>query len=490
MTAGRRASSEDIGPEIQAFMRLAFDTVKPRWVVTVERKGTALIRTHCDPDHRRGHPTDWGKVISSEALQRVDPAALREGNFLVLDEGIYHGRRIQKALDVLEEKQVPRNRVKVAAFSVHEHSSFEDVSVRWFGELASDRYGEVRRRLIEYFQQQGSLLLDTEHIEVPVELNCGPLEFFDALCRAGVGVEHVSGGGQQNLTIYNPVLLDEADLLRRLPRKTTIRNVVRKIRVVERARNRYAIIPIFYPSVPAEAGLDSMDNIEECLRAQAFDAESMFHLVGVFAAINLFRTVFAFLRDLIRDGKISVSVPQLGDVDDSVSHLKVLFPSLDIEALRGFVERSVEAGRAYRLRRPQMRTTVRVEAVEGTRYGAELRRLHWLVLRRVLDVWHRSPGKRRGATLAELMQIGQTNKLAPQSEVAEALLSAAIDRAIDDADLIPDVSVLPFSDGVRRVVRTFKLDGELILSDVERTAALWRSMTDAPPIRDRGTQWM
>ena len=232
------AIDQDIGVQIDEFLHLTLEKVKPTWIVTVERKGTALLRTVFDNHSHREVCLDWGNVLSSDAINSFPSERLREGAILLLDDGIHGGGRVSQALDVLtREKKVPREHIKIASFSVHEDSTFEGIDFHWFGRLRDSQYRRVRTGVIEFFQRRGSLLLDTEHIEVSVELHCGRLEFFDALCRAGLGVEHTSEGGHVNLTIHNPIILDETTFTENLPPRTMYRDVVRKIRVVERKKS-------------------------------------------------------------------------------------------------------------------------------------------------------------------------------------------------------------------------------------------------------------
>jgi len=477
-----------IGRQIERFLQVTFQKTQPAWIVTVERKGTALLRTFVNSPSGRTHEwPGWARVLSSHALntQGIGELLREKGNILLLDDGAYGGRRISSTLRLLVAKGVPPERIKTAAFSVYEGCPSRP-DFCWFGRLGADRYRAVRTTVVTHFQQQGSLLLNTEHIEVPVEIRCGRLEFFDALCRAGIGVEHVSGGGRLNLTIYNPFLVDKARFLDRLPTGTTIRNVVRKLRVVERAKNQFVIIPIFYPSTPADCSTDSLSRIDDCLRTLAADAETNFHLVGVFAAMNLFQSAFACLRDLVMEGRVRVRVPGPEDPDDPISHMKALFPGLDIERMRHTVKCYIEAGRKRKLARKHLREPRRIEAVDGTRYADELTRLHWLTLREILRLSTDAPVGPRGATLGELLRIVRDHD---ELLVGEALLSAAHDQAIDAANVVTDDAVMPFSDARRRNVRVFRLDGEMVTSDARMAAAAWRQPSTPPACRERDWQW-
>ncbi len=473
--------------QVEEFLRLALARSTPRWIVTVERKGTALLRSLVENSKRPATGwTGWNQVLSSEALERAPVHDLQTGVILLLDDGICGGHRMRKLYDFLtDQRGVPRERIRIACFTTHENASFGDVDHRWFGQMTSKRYREVREDVISYFQRNGSLLLDTEHIEVPIRLKCPRLEFFDALCQAGIGVEHVSAAGKINLTIHNPIILEESKYLESLPPGTTIKNAIRKLRVVQRTENEFVIIPIFYPSIPASE--NRLDTLPPCLSPLASDPEMDFHLVGIFSALHLFKTAFACLRELIQENKLVVRVPGPGDPDDCVSHMRALFPQIDVEELHRLVERLVESGRNYRARRGELNPPLRVEGAQGTKGAEALRKLQWLALKAVAHYAVMSPAEPRGASMAELVRELGSRVSAPKCKaeieerlVQEALLSAALDKAVDEADLVADVKAMTFVDGVKRMVRVFRFDGELTTSDVVRVASVWRS-PNAPP---------
>lgn len=474
---------ETIGKQIASFLDLAIERIQPQWIVPVERKGTALLRAYVDSSSREKSVNNiWEHVLSSETILSQNELVLGDGTVLLVDDAMQSGKRVKDILKFLVEKRnITRERIKLAVFGVHESSASIPVDCHWFGQLSDSKYRETRELLVNFFQRQGSLLLDTEHIEVLVEIDCGRLEFFDALCRAGIGVEYLSSGDRINLTIHDPLILDEEDLLSQLPAKTTIKDSVRKIRVVERAQNKYALIPIFYPSTPSNVSADDLSLLEPCLYKQAADPETNFHLVGIYAALYLIQTALMCLHDLIARGKVKVQIPRQGDHEDSLSHLLALFPKLDIEGLHLVVEHFVESGRSFKGRRRFLHKPIRIDATEGTQYARRLAQYQWLALREVDRIGEDYPDDGLGVSLHELMSLVECKY---EKQIETALLSTALDRAIDEADLVPDISKMLFSDGEMRFVRTFRIDGEIILSDVRRVAAIWRE--SSPPPKTNG----
>lgn len=502
----------DVSVDIRSFLSSIFAKFEPDYVITVERKGTALLRAALSGDLRKEIGLSWDRVLSSEALESLPPDFFEGRSILLLDDGIHIGRRIRRATeDLMTSHRVRREDIRVAAFGVHE-SATVDVDYRFFGQLTDTKYRQIRSLVIQQFQQEGSLLLDTEHIEVIAELNCGRLEFYDALSKAGVAVEHVSMGGRSNLMVHSPTLLDEREFLSSLPPQTSIHGVVRKIRVVERADGSYAIVPIFYPSTPNFASASDASGIEPCLSAMATTPSSIFHLVGIHASLELFKSATAALRDLIRAGKINIRIPRPDDHDnESLSHLRALFPQLDVNALHVALERNVEAGRNWK--RNFVSSPIRLDATRGMAACFEKDRLAWSVLAELKDVTSHSllPSqlegegatilRRGGATLADLcsrlLATETTPARGPKARTRrrlvgsppvsrnlrdEALLSAALDELIDNASIVTSVAALDFTDNVSRLARLFRLDGEVVYGDVNKATATWRGRTPPPEL--------
>lgn len=474
-----------IGHQIEKFLRIVLDKVSPTWIVTVERKGTALLRTLVESPAGPGPKwVGWDHVVSSKALPFAPESSFKEGTILLLDDAIHSGHRITDAWRSLTElRNIPAERIKVAVFGVHERADFQPVDYWWLGELSKDNYFGVRESIIQFFQQRGSLLLDTEHVEVPVQINCGRLEFFDALCRAGQGVEYVSSGGRHNLTVHEPVILNRDAFVKLLPPGTLIDGVLSKIRVIERDKNWYTIIPIFYPATPISSQGGSLSRLYPCLAEIAGDAELNFQLVSVFASIKLFQTVFACLRDLINDGRVRVCVPKANDPNDTIGHLKAIFPKIDLEELHLEVEKSVELGRAWKLRKSELRNFERIEAADGGRYSNVLKGLYWDVLTSALRYTDRLAfANQPGLSYEEILNSTRSSSIGSDPSVVEALAGTAVDMAIDEAQLVSDTRQFPFVDGINRISKVLKLDGEIVLSDVRRANAMWRF--PYPPVTD------
>jgi hypothetical protein len=506
--------SEDISGEVSEFLTSVFTKYKPYYVVTVERKGTALLRSALRGPLQNEIGIAWDRILSSDGLEAVSAEALENRPILLIDDGVHIGRRIRQTTDYLiEKKKVLRGNIRIAAFSVHEAATGK-VDYRYFGELSDARYKEVRQLMLRQFQRDGSLLLDSEHMQIIVELNCGRLEFYDALCRLGVGVEHVSTGGRSNLTVQSPAISDERAFLSSLPPGTSVAGVVRKIRVVERVDGTHAIIPIFYPATATTLSANDLSGIEPVLAAACTSPSSAFHLVGLYGCLELFKSATSALRQLERGRKLNIRIPKPDDHDpESLSHLKAVFPTVNVADLHLVLEKYVEEGRASK-KKDFLRKPCRVDATLGMSAWHKQQELKWAVLSalrtaadcsllpaqtRPLD-GHKL--RRGGATFADLISTivfdqpgmvarGKTARrrvvgVAEPSvkSVDEALLSAALDELIDDAQVVTDMTEMRFADNLARFTRLLRLDGEIVYSEVKKATSLWRQQILPPEVAD------
>lgn len=470
-----------IGSHIDVFVRQVVSEVRPRWIVPVERKGTALLRAFCEHSEDT-NTANWvrDRIVSSEAIPSMSSELVREGTILLIDEGMYHGHSMQKTIDsVTKNWRVERSRIKLAAFSVHEIAARRlQPDFWWFSGLNDDGYRAAREAIISYFQGQGSLLLDTEHIELRVTLECGRREFFEALSRSGTGVAHASPGDRVNLTIHNPFLINEQSLESSLPSGSRIRNVVRKFRVVQRSGREFGIIPIFYPSIPVTTTSDEMKRLPECLSRLAGSPQLNFHLVGTYSALHLLQTATQCLRELVARQKVVVTNPDPKLNENSLGHLKCLFPSLDLDKLHSALYELIERGRGQKLRSGNLGRAEYVEVMPGSSWDHQLRKFRWAVLRAVVRLMEDCTETFDGATLNSLLESGGESLKAPD-DISRGLYSAALDQLIDNAVLLPVVKMTKDQDGVCLLERAFRVDGEVVASDVRRAFVTWRDTT--PP---------
>ena len=465
-----------LGPQIDLFLRNVLRTVQPTRIVTVERKGTALLRTLAESRDGPGeHWVGWDNVISHDALPEVPDSALQGGTLLVLDDAVRSGRQAQAVISYLtDERGISLDNVVFAAFAVHEGTRLVP-DLRWFGQLNEHAYRDVRRAMVHHFQRSGSLLLDTEHIEVPIRSDCSPQELFEAISCVGSGVEYLSEGGRANLTVHQPLILDEAGLAVRLPEGTLLDGVVRKLRLVSRGGPEYALIPIFFPSIPDRSEEQGVSGLTEPFASLAGDSIRNFHLVGLFASIHLLKSAMLALRELVRDGKVWVENPAPGELDDRVSHLKAVMPGIDALAIHQTIQEAITLGLdgrgGQKLGSPSL-----LEAAPGSVIGDTLIETRQRILEEALWFSEGIPRTPAAVTFAELLRLAP-----PRATSSDrALVSAAIDTAVDAGELAAGVDRALFVDDVTRLVRTFTLDNEITRAQVRRTARVWNVTRSRP----------
>lgn len=452
----------DIGNQVKKFLDGVIHHLNPDWIITVERKGTALLRAFIEETRNENHScVNWENVISSDILRNFPDTELKGKTILVLEDAIYKGRSIKKPLEILQRKIRSDGSISTAAFLVYRGCPVEfRPKFYWYSQLDDIHYTDLRHRLIRYLQTQGSLLLDTEHIEVPVELHCPRKEFVEALRYAGDVVEFLSEGGYLNLTLYNPVIPDEEGFLERLPSEILVEGSVRKVRVIEKGRNRYSLIPIFYPSIPEILQEGWNRGLPPCLRFRDGDPETNFHAVGLFAGIQLLQGVFTALRGPVNEGKITPYMPQIGEPDDTLSHLKAVFHKLDIHELYEVITTAIDEGRAHKPKKGELKR--RSYIVDGR--DVDLSDTGWDVLCRISEVKENSPDESSGASYAEVTEATELK--------TKAALSASLDREIDGARVIPDDVPTKFFDGITRHMRIFKIDNEEVEEKVRKVKAM------------------
>jgi hypothetical protein len=459
-------SNADLGAQIDLFLRSVLRKVRPTRIVTVERKGTALLRTVAESHTGAGdHWVGWDNVFSHDVLSAIPDSALHGGTTLVLDDAVRSGRQAQAVISYLsDDRGIPRSDIVFAAFAVHEDSAVIP-DVHWLGQLSEHAYRDVRRAMVRHFQRTGSLLLDTEHIEIPIRTDCPPHELFEALATLGTGITYSSEGGRANLTVHQPLILEERAFVETLPTGTITDSVVRKLRVVSRGGAEYALIPIFFPSIPEAGEDDGLSRIGEPFRSLAGDPIQNFHLVGLYSSIQLLKSAMFALRGLVRDGKVWIENPRPGADDDRISHLKAVLPGIDTDSVHAVVQAAITAGLdgrgALRLLAPSL-----LEAAPGNSVGAMLAATKQRVLEEALWYSEGIPRTPAAVTFAELLRMASTDPTGTD----QALVSAAIDTAVDAGELAAGVDRGLYADDVSRLVRTFTPDNEITRAEVRRTA--------------------
>jgi hypothetical protein len=486
---GHRGSAP-IERQLHTFLQNQIREWFPDLIVVIERKGTAILRALKEGAESFEWP--WSKVVSSDIIEQVSNEFFENKRVLIFDDTMNTGYHLNELLTNFSKRGLgDKVKIRVAVFAVHE-SSFsgfpfqgEIVPHAWFyRSLTTTSYQAINAQIVRMLQQAGSLMLDTEHVEVRLRLHGSFSKFVEALQRNSDAIVFRSAGGRTNITVlYND---DEAHSLPadRLPSNTLCSKIVKKCRIVQRSTDEFAIIPICFPSVTEKMEEWSLSRSDQAMlgsNAKA-DYKTRFYDVGLIAALEVLRWA---LKDLAIWGvdNYTLSLPQR--LDDRASndgydleHLRAMYPALDIGCLTdriAEVERIAasegNALRAYRfesrktpvytdqeLRRDAlcllsaMRLIADQRTVEkGVRYGWEnSNSFHW-----------------EGLTLGEIYGLGE------DLNWTDDRITTLFDILIDEATLSTDIAPFYCPDGVTRIVRTFSPAGEIVSELVRRYTTQW-----------------
>lgn len=468
--------------QLRTFLGEQIKSFQPDRIIVVERKGTAILRAlldwKADP-----LPWSWNDVISSSSVAQVPDDYFDDKRILVFDDMMRTGNHLVEVLDQLRRRglwDLAANNVRVAVFAVHERSSrgraFQDQSLphAWFyRDLPTAAYREVRAQIIRMLQAAGSLMLDTEHVEVRLRLHDNISRLLDALSRRAQAVLFHSLGDRTNITVYY-----EDDQAHTLPEEvfpygTVLTNIVKKCRIVQREGDEFALIPICYPSiasvtcewpsVPEDVALFDANALE--------DGEARFYAVGLLAALHVLRWT---LRDLATadSGAYTLSLPCEPDVprrrdEYTLGHLRVMYPGLDIRGvtqriariendarregglLRG---RKLERAQLPRFTDDQLREDA-TQLLQAIGYFCDQEKLE------ALAMGDPPPGHPHGLTADRIFRVGRET-----FGWENARISVLFDILIDEAALVPHVERLRGVHGGAGefFVRTFEPDGEMV----------------------------
>jgi len=375
----------------------------------------------------------------------------------------------------------------LAVFAAHEDSSrngaftSKDVSVAWFyRDLAPPSYRRLREQLLKFLQRSGSLMLDTEHMEVRLKLHGGVSQLVGALRRKADAIVFQSGGQRTNITVYYAD--DAAHRLpeARFPAGMNQIGIVKKCRVVQRAADEFAIIPICLPSISL-ADVDwPQDARDRRLLGNAVQGCPFARFYGVALLASLYPLQWV-LRDLYASDPrmFTISLPRRSDemgsgAGYSLEHLRVMFPTLAIDDLAEVIAEVDHVAQSEGSRRRHIKfDRPPYQPVSDARLRMDATRL-LQVIARVVDeryaselLFDPSCQRRQGLNIEEVFALGE------RLNFDRAHISALFDILIDDGSLVTRVEKSLDADGVTRFARTFKPDGEAISDLVRHFTVQW-----------------
>ena len=484
--------------ELRSFLQDEIRLWRPDLIVVYERKGTAIFRCLIES---RSEPLEWTwkKVISSSALDQLSNDVLRNSRLLVFDDMVRTAKQLNNVGSILRQRGVPEDprNVRFVAFAAHEDSTQLKICGRsldsWFyRDLTTQAYTKTRERIVRLLQSEGSLMLDTEHLEVRITLRGGFNRLIHSLRRKATPIEFRSGADRTNITIYygdDPSHKLPAEWF---PEGTGFTDIVKKCRLVQREDpDEFAIIPICLPAVPLHGQWpDRKDDKRVLGDVVAHDERSAARFYAA-ALLGSLKPLEWILKDLYTADPQGFGMRYPSYSNDikaglsySLEHLNVMYPTLNVDAL---VERIIRVGKESEAFGQKKRGTQnRARTTPTTFSNDELHKkaMELLqVIRHTLDerrseiaIQYSDPSRvNSGLRAKEIFDLSKRLDWGQKAtdESLAAAISTLFDILIDDAKLVTRVEILMDETGCERWTRTFKPDGEVVSDLVRDYTAQW-----------------
>ena len=452
-----------IESEILSFLENIIKTEKIDLIVCGERKGTAVLRALISEYPERHLLWDWSKIVSTRAIDTYPWHEFNGSRILLFEEMVHHGHTLQKSYNALRDKVKSKAQIITAGFAVWRRCLFAP-DYAFYASVNTESYETIRAKIIKMLQLHGSLLLDTEHIEIPIKVNCSINELYEhlGLCAdINHSFSFLSGSNRLNLTIYKPYFLDQEHISSYLPEGSNMNGIVHKCRIIEKGHDCFSIMPICYPNIKFSCNNDNFKKIPKFVNSSclSYNSKSIFYLSGMIASIELLRTIIASLADLLAEGKVILDLPK-----ENFMHLYSVFPWLNIDALQEYLSEIIAKSRLDKNRLPKRSAKVNNICEE------ELNIMSRIMLYTILEIidnsyefemslayglpWH--------SILHQLKRIDKMkcgNKIV---NISEAAWSTIPDKLIDSGILVTDVSEITMKSSDTFMVRTFLPDGEIV----------------------------
>lgn len=454
-------------------------------IVCSERKATATLRLLIQEMQEPRLEWPWPKVLSSAAIEAYDWESFRGRSILVFEELVHHGKGLRKCREMLEHYAPVGVKIYSAAFAVWE-GCVHRPDIWHYAALSDDDFRAYRDELVTALQQHGSLLLDTEHIELTAKVECGLKDFFGELARSandGQTYSFVSASKRMSVTIMQPGMVDANALAGVLTPGSNTTGVVNKCRILERTHNYFSILPILYPNTRCVVEASWLDALPGFVNRKALERAKpieIFYLVGLLASIEGLRAVIAALGDLIRRNKVVLEVAA-----GNFAHLVTMFPNVDIDGLWQHVNEIVLESK--HVKPLHSRRAVKVRNITEQVLSEFAFDFFDRLIDREADREDWETGRDvnpEGESCAELFdiagEIASTFKSAFDDVPADRVIAAvAPDRLIDAGFLVTRVETVKAASNEIWAIRTFSPDAEVVRMRFQQQAAVrgnpWRS---------------
>lgn len=476
--------------QLHTFLTRQIDKWEPDLIIVIERKGTAILRALKDWNE---DPLNWpwDRVISSSVVDQMPDDYFCGKKILIFDEMMRTGIHLSEVLKDLCNRGVwnpSDNNLHLAVFAVHEEGltrlPIKDnyLPYDWFyRDLTTAAYQRIRTQIVRMLQQAGSLMLDTEHIEVRIGLNCNFNQFIKALRRKSKALAFRSSDQRTNITVFYED--DEAHWLptERFPKDIGCKNIVRKCRIIQRESNEFSIIPICYPSILKSSEEWPKDKeVSDLLGDSVITNEtSRFYGVALLAALKALGWV---LKDLAVMGtdNYSISLPKSpSDVNSTggycLDHLLVMYPTIDIEKLTQWIseieKQARSEGTRLKGRKFEPYESALISDKELRQNAISLLQVIRYILDQRIEEYREYRQKALhhpfGLRAREIFNLGR------RLGWEDIMISALFDILIDEANLVTHVQNVEDENGEQRLARTFEPDGEIVSELIRRYTNQW-----------------
>lgn len=475
------------------FLQYEINKRKPDIIILVERKGTAILRALKEKFDDKFN-WSWSKVVSSSIISQLPSHFFQNKKILIFDDMMMRGLHLKDLLNELSKKSLGKldsKNIHIAVFGVHEESSKRIYNNKiksffpnsWFyRDLTTNSYSLLRENIIEMLEKSGSLMLDTEHIEIRIKLSMHFDKFVQAISRSGKSVVFRTSKNLRNITIYYPD--DSVHTFKEeiFPPNTCFEKIVKKCRIVQRDHENYAIIPICFPTVNLnKKSKEWFDNSElNKLFGLDFNPKnfSIFYCVALLASLDVLKWV---VKDIAASG-ISKSCfyfpsESTEDIDNgqgyTLNHLKVIYPTINLSKLNKMIYSYYFEGWSDGIKLIKKtfdeNKLLKTTDIELNNQATQMLQ----IIRKILDVRQLQDtinGKEihhpDGLTTSEIYDISKRLGFKEEERI-----SALFDILIDRADLIPHTQYRTLKNNTTEYFRTFEPDGEIVSNKIRRLTA-------------------
>lgn len=478
--------------QLYIFLLKMINKWKPDFIIVIERKGTAILRA-LKEWYSDSLDWPWERVISSSVIDQVSNDFLSGKNFLIFDEMMKTGEHLRDLLKKLRARglwHLGSENVHIAIFAIHETSSsgllFDNNLIKfdWFYRgLSTNAYRSIRKQIINMLQNAGSLMLDTEHIEVRVQVNCSFIKFINAIRRRSKVLVFNSSVQNKNITVYYEDDEPHEITATNYPEGSILKNIVKKCRFVQRKIDEFAIIPICYPSIleKEEKWLPSVrkDYVELFGEEYLKTARGRFYAVALYAALETLGWVLKDLATLDLDD-YSLSLPKTKYDKRSfegycLDHLYAIYPKLNMQKLSAILSKisdvSHKEGSLLKKIKIKLQEFPILEDSILRRDAIILIQLIWFTIAKRIEEYkgymQSDPPHPFGLQTSEIFDIGR--KLGWK----DIWISTLFDILIDEAYLVTHAQEIIERSETKRLVRTFEPDGEMVSELLERFTYQW-----------------